>query len=164
MNSPANIPRRSEHHVAPPDALPATVAWLGYGGLLPFIALALATVIDDHHAALWCDALIAYGAVILSFIGALHWGFAMTLSELEPGRRSASFVWSVVPALLAWPALLLSPAMATILLVAGFVAHYWQDTRLAGCARLPVWYLPLRFRLSGVACLSLLISGFIVSS
>lgn len=163
MSSPTNIPRRAEHQVTLPDVLPATVAWLGFGGLLPFITLALATVIDDHHTALWCDALIAYGAVILSFVGALHWGFAMTLSELEPERRSACFVWSVVPSMLAWPALLLSPAMASSLLVAGFIASYWQDTRLAGRARLPAWYLPLRFRLSGVACLCLVAGGFIVS-
>ncbi len=163
MNSPANISRRAEHHVTLPDALPATVAWLGYGGLVPFIALALATVIDDHHAALWSDALIAYGAVILSFVGALHWGFAMTLGELEPGRRNACFVWSVVPALLAWPALLLSSVIASSLLFAGFLANYWQDTRLAGHARLPAWYLPLRFRLSGVACLCLVAGGFLVN-
>ena len=55
-------------------ALPATVAWLGYGGLLPFVFLATAIFIDPDHAPLWGDALTAYGAIILSFVGALHWG------------------------------------------------------------------------------------------
>lgn len=163
MNSPAEAPHRTEQHATVPDALPATVAWLGYGGLLPFITLALATVIDAEQKVLWCDALIDYGAVILSFVGALHWGFAMSLHGLEPERRNACFVWSIVPALLAWSALLLSPTSASSLLVMGFIASYWQDKRLAGFARLPAWYLPLRCRLSGVACVCLVTGGFIFS-
>jgi hypothetical protein len=163
MTTPENASPRADHHAALPDARPATVTWLGYGGLLPFIALALATLIDEHHAALWCDALMAYGAVILSFVGALHWGLAMTLTALEARRRNARFAWSVVPALLAWSALLVAPAIASSLLVAGFIASYWQDTRLAGLARLPAWYLPLRLQLSGVACLSLAAGALVVS-
>ena len=161
-------------HTPPSAALPATVAWLGYGGLLPFIFLASATLLDPDHAPLFGDALTAYGAVILSFIGALHWGFAMTLpvaeagaelaevtkfTEFTPQQRNASFVWSVMPALIAWPALLLAPFMASLLLITGFLAHYWQDRRLARCVSLPAWYLPLRLRLTAVGCLCLACGG-----
>jgi Protein of unknown function (DUF3429) len=65
--------------------LPPHVAWLGYGGLLPFIGLAVLIGVDAHHATLWSDALVGYGAVILSFVGALHWGFAMSMPALDPG-------------------------------------------------------------------------------
>jgi hypothetical protein len=44
--------------------------------------------IASHHAKLWSDALFAYGAVILTFVGALHRGFAMTLRDLIASRRS----------------------------------------------------------------------------
>ena len=134
-----------------PVALPRTVAWLGYGGLLPFLVLTPASLLDHHHGAVWSDALYAYGAIILSFIGALHWGLAMTLPELSERQRSAWFAWSVVPALIAWPAVLFSPPLAAPLLVFGFIAHYLQDRRLARQAKLPGWYLPLRLRLSSVA-------------
>ena len=143
-------------------ALPRTVAWFGYGGLIPFLALAPASLLDHHHGALWSDALVAYGAIILSFIGALHWGLAMTLPELTERQRSAWFAWSVVPALIAWPAVLFSPIVAAPLLVIGFIAHYLQDRRLAGQATLPGWYLPLRLRLSGVAVVCL-VAGVIAS-
>lgn len=112
-------------------ALPRTVAWLGYGGLLPFLVLAPASLLDHHHGAVWGDALYAYGAIILSFIGALHWGLAMSLPDLSDRQRSAWFAWSVVPALIAWPAVLFSPPLAAPLLVLGFIAHYLQDRRLA---------------------------------
>jgi len=141
------------------DPVPRAAAWLGYGGLVPFVVLAVATFADRQRAPFWSDALFAYGAVILSFVGALHWGFAMTLAGLSSGQRDARFAWSVVPPLLAWPALLLPALPASLLLVAGFSAHYWQDRRLAGMAELPAWYLPLRLRLSSVACLCLAAGG-----
>lgn len=140
--------------------LPRTVAWLGYGGLLPFLALAPASLLDNHHGMVWSDALYAYGAIILSFIGALHWGLAMSLPGLTERQRSAWFVWSVVPALIAWPAVLFSPLLAAPLLIAGFIAHYLQDRRLAGQATLPGWYLPLRLRLTSVAVISLVAGVF----
>lgn len=135
---------------------PVVVAWLGYGGLLPFVGLALAIWVDQSHISLWRDALINYSAVILSFVGALHWGFAMSQSGMTPNQRTKSFVWSVVPSLLGWVALSMTPKYATLLLVAGFLAHFWQDKRLVQLVNLPAWYLPLRLRLTLVACISLL--------
>jgi Protein of unknown function (DUF3429) len=139
--------------------MPPIVAWLGYGGLLPFAALAAAAWFDGNHSSLWRDAVLAYGAVILSFVGALHWGFAMSQSDMTANQRTRSFVWSVVPSLLAWMALLMTPKYATMLLVAGFLIHFWQDRRLVQQVNLPAWYLPLRLQLTLVACLSLL-SGY----
>jgi hypothetical protein len=145
---------------APSVTLPPAANWLGYGGLLPFITLAPASLLDDHHALFFGDALFAYGAVILSFLGALHWGFAMTASGLDAGQRKACIIWSVIPALLAWPALLVAPPFASLFLLVGFGAAYWQDKRLARIAGLPAGYLVLRFRLTLVACLCLAAGAF----
>lgn len=141
---------------------PRIVTWLGYGGLIPFITLATASLLDHHHGTLWNDALLAYSAIILSFIGALHWGLAMSLPGLAERQRSACFAWSVVPALIAWPAALLSPIVAAPLLVSGFIAHYFQDRRLVRLATLPSWYLPLRMRLSTIA-VACLVAGIFAS-
>ena len=117
-------------------------------------------LLDHHHGAVWSNALYAYGAIILSFVGALHWGLAMSLPGLDERQRAALYLWSVVPALIAWPAVLFSPVLAAPLLIVGFVAHYLQDRRLVRRAPLPAWYLPLRLRLSGVACLCLGVGVF----
>jgi hypothetical protein len=140
--------------------LPAHVAWLGYGGLLPFAGLSILTVVDPYRAPAWSDALVGYGAVILSFVGALHWGFAMNAPRLDPTRRRRAFIWSVVPALLAWPAIVLSGSTASLLLVLGFALHLVQDRRLAGPAELPAWYLPMRWRLTAFASLCLLANAW----
>jgi len=155
MNAPQRTPNQESER-----ELPTLVAWLGYGGLLPFIALAILTATDAPRAALWSDALVGYGAVILSFVGALHWGYAMSLPTLEPGLRQRAFLWSVVPALLAWPATVLAGSVASLVLVAGFTLHFVQDRRLAGRAGLAAWYLPLRWRLSVVASLCLLANAW----
>jgi hypothetical protein len=139
--------------------LPASVAWLGYGGLLPFALSAGGSLADPVHREAWQQALLAYGAVILSFVGALHWAFAMGAKAERQARPL--YVWSVVPALAGWVALLLplllaqGTVLAALLLIIAFVAHYVQDKRLARLHPLPGWYLPLRLRLSSVACLCL---------
>ena len=82
----------------------------------------------------------------------------MLAADLDDAERDARYLWSVIPALLAWPALLLSGVLAGALLLAGFLLHYWQDRRLLRRCALPAWYLPLRGRLTGVACLCLIVS------
>lgn len=144
---------------------PRVVALLGYGGLLPFAVGALGLLLVPKGHALWQAVLLGYAAIILSFVGALHWGFAMSAPAADaPGLYS----WSVVPALLGWVALLLpgvlpllgsdsrsGTVLAATLLILAYAAHYLQDRRLTRRQPLPDWYLPLRLRLSSVACLCL---------
>jgi tellurite resistance protein TehA-like permease len=146
--------------LTPRSPLPSTVAWLGYGGLIPFVAAAAVAVVGGDYAGFCSYALFAYGAVILSFVGAVHWGFALTCTDLSDQQRNATWAWSVVPALLAWLALLVTPAAAGVILVAGFVAQYLQDRKLSRHHSLPAWYLPLRLRLTSVACACLAAGAF----
>jgi hypothetical protein len=143
---------------------PAIVAWLGYGGLLPFAVLAAATVVGGDYAPLAGHGLLNYGAVILSFVGAINWGFAMTIGTLSERRRTALWIWSVIPALVAWVALFLLPATASAALVTGFIVQYWQDRRLARTVALPVWFIPLRLRLTIGASLCLTLGAVVASA
>ena len=146
-----------------PDSVRRTANRLGYAGLIPFVVLAPASLLDTHHGITWSDALFAYGAVILSFVCALHWGFAMALSGLSTAERTRCFVWSVVPSLMAWPATVLPPAAGSLLLITGFAAHLVQDHRLAARTSLPAWYLPLRWRLTVTACVCLAVGAWAVT-
>ena len=83
---------------------PAPAAWLGYGGLLPFIAMAAGSWLDAKHSAAWQQAQVGYGAVILSFVGALHWAFAMRGPTENGAALAQLYVWSVMPALAGWVA------------------------------------------------------------
>lgn len=122
--------------------LPCT---LGLAGVVPFIALGLLAHVPWKHQPDIHTALITYGAVILSFVGALHWGLAM-------GRRgtiaSRAYFWSVIPALIAWVALMFPPVGAVPILIVGLWTHYIQDTLIIPELGAPDWYLPLRLQLT----------------
>lgn len=138
--------------------VPTHPRWLGSTGVLPFVVLATLTWIPGGHQALAAQALLAYGAVILSFVGALHWGVAMSVQPLPRSYGSRLYVGSVMPALLAWAALLLPPGWAVAILLAGLWGHYAQDRRLARVVILPEWYLPLRLALTSIASLALVLA------
>lgn len=144
------------------SGIPLFALLLGLGGLIPFVALAIASIVDPIRTAVWVASVMSYAAIILSFVGALHWAFAMTASELTDRRRRATYTWSVVPALIGWSAILVLPFWATasaIILLTGFWMHYLQDRRLARLIDIPGWYLPLRLVLTSVATISILVAA-----
>ena len=62
-----------------PNRLPMLAVILGLGGLIPFIGCAMGIITLTPwwvHVALF--GLIGYGACILSFIGAVHWGIELS--------------------------------------------------------------------------------------
>lgn len=99
---------------------------LGYAGLIPFMALALLALFGQDTLAAWAlHALMAYGAVILSFIGALHWTRGLDADDARTATRLLAV--SVLPALLGWIALLLPVPSGLAVLAAGFVLVYAYD-------------------------------------
>jgi len=141
---------------------PLSVAWLGYGGLCPFLFFAVLSLVEPSHQIIYRGALFSYGAVILSFVGAIHWGFAMTLPGLSDLQRHRCYLWSVVPALIAWTTIFLGPVTSGLMLILGFLVQYWRDFNVARQAALPTWFLPLRLRLTAVAVISIALGTFSV--
>lgn len=131
----------------------ATARLLGYGGLLPFLGLAAATVLDSRPLGIeplhW---LSAYAATILSFVGAVHWGIGVATPTLR--ARRTWLVASVVPALVAWVALALPARAGLWLFVAGFLGWYgWE--RATAWRQFPGWYRTLRTALTAGVSLTL---------
>lgn len=130
--------------------------WLGIAGLLPFVFLSSIALLEPQYRVMVHMPLVAYGAIVLAFVGALHWGIAMMLPAAPDRQRSLLMVWSAVPALLAWAAVLLPVGVDLALLIAAFWVHFAFDYQLALRQSLPAWYLPLRIVLTLGATLSLL--------
>lgn len=140
--------------------LPPLAIALGLLGLLPFLAGGAGALAfrDPVRAARALEALIAYGAVILSFLGAVHWGLAL---EEETGLgRNARYGLGVVPALIGWVALLAeADAMADVALVLlslGFGATIAVEQRGSMRGLVMPSYVALRWVLSVVVLLVLL--------
>lgn len=133
-----------------------TARAFSYFGLIPFVAGAmLAWVAGDgvvRNQAL--SGVAAYGAVILSFIGAIHWG--RVIADKGDDQQGAVWLaWGIVPSLLGWTAVLLPAAATFPLLFAGFGLSWAADRRAASAARLPAWYGAMRDRLTVIVCLCL---------
>jgi hypothetical protein len=128
-------------------------ACLGYAGLLPFVALAMAAwLVPQAYRAQAAHALLAYGATIASFLGAIHWGLAMRGPlTLQPGP----FVWGVFPSLVAWVALLLPLSQGLVTLALLLVICLAVDRRSYPAYGLGQW-LPMRLHLTLVAAVCLL--------
>lgn len=141
---------------APPGSrLPFPALWLGLGGLIPFAACTAVALGAGPFAGLAEDALLAYGAAILAFLGAVHWGLALA----APGDAAAArtrLVLGVVPSLIAWVALIAPNWIGFGVLVAGFAATWAAEEAGARAGRLGAAYLWLRrgLTLAVVAMLS----------
>lgn len=133
--------------------VPRAGVWVGYAGLVPFVAALLGFLLGgDGREEYFARQFIAYGAVILSFVGAVHWGIALGSGAMRVMRLS----FSILPALLAWAALLLPTAPAAWLLLAGFVLLRGWEASPPVAGTLPHWYRALRTRLTTVVGLLLL--------
>jgi hypothetical protein len=140
-------------HLSGPEAVLSPGTWalrLAYGGLLPFVmgAVLVWLVRAEAHAYV-ALALSAYAALIISFLGGIHWGLAMR----QPSPETSALVWGVVPALVAWPAVLMPPDAGLAIHGVMLVVCYLVDRRLYPPQGLGAW-LTLRFRLSAVAALA----------
>jgi hypothetical protein len=135
---------------------------LGYLGLIPIVVSTIMIFLDSYHLMFWRNMLLTYAVVILSFLGALHWAFAMTLDNLAAKKRQTMMVWSVLPSLIAWVALFIPPKFGFLLLSCFFVFALLMDIKLAKIVILPTWYIPLRFRLTVVMTSCLMATAFLL--
>jgi hypothetical protein len=132
-------------HTKPPARIPAAALIPGLLGLLPFWGLALSTELSSGlDPLLALMALIMYGAIILSFVGALWWGMAVHAAPSAP--RAAMFVWSVVPALIGWAAIMTEPTVGLRMLIGGLALQWILDGLLMRNVPnlIPVWVFKLR--------------------
>jgi Protein of unknown function (DUF3429) len=133
---------------------------LTLAGAIPFVALAIAvwTAPAAYHAQVG-NVLIAYAAIILSFLGGIQWGGAVALAESAP--RSAQTMWllSVIPSLLAWAMLFVPGSGVRVIVAICLFAFVWVIDALLHLQKLiPNWFFRLRTLITGIVIASLLIS------
>jgi hypothetical protein len=146
----------------------ALIRTLGHAGLIPFVILALLLWVIQAELQAWVAmALAGYAALIVSFLGGIHWGIGWLAghhARLGGGATRPHhafrhhFLWGIVPPLLAWPGMLMPPFAGLAWLGFLLVICYLADRTLYARAGLQAW-LTLRFRLSSVAALSCFIGA-----
>jgi hypothetical protein len=120
---------------------------LGYLGLLPFVAGAVAALLSSELESLALHAFVLYSLAILSFMGGVHWGLALITGT----RQSSRLLVSVIPVIAAWICLMTLPVHLTLaVLGGGFIAQWFVDRPILAELPIPSWYLEMRPRLAYV--------------
>lgn len=130
--------------------------FLGLAGVLPFVGIAAASWLAplNWHAAI-VHALAVYVALIVSFLGGVHWGVAFS----QPTFARRHLLWGLASAALAWGAVLLPWAILSLSAFILLLLLSWRVDRLwLANIGLPVKYGTFRTVLTAVAALSLLVA------
>lgn len=148
------------------QSVPTPYMILGLSGGLPYLGLSAASVYLAHQAGLAIEGVgihidpgvaitmlhqaldlqVTYGAVLLSFVGALHWG--MEFAGYGGHKGYTRLMLGTMPMVLGWSTLALPPMEALIAQWATFTGVWWMDLRATMAGWTPKWYSQYRFYLS----------------
>ncbi|HWG30344.1 MAG TPA: DUF3429 domain-containing protein [Steroidobacteraceae bacterium] len=137
----------------PITRLPPAAEIAGYAGVAPFALclLGVGLLPDYAQRELAQRVAVAYGAVVLTFVGGVHWGLALA------GRmpwRPVRILGAVAPAVIAATAVVMGGQRGLALLVVGLGVFWLYEHRQVG-SELPDEYMSLRRNLSLGACILL---------
>jgi hypothetical protein len=163
--------------------VPKEPYWLGLAGTLPYLGTSISTVYltwvlntgwptspsflnsimisretASHLLATLEPIQLGYGAVIISFLGAVHWGMEYADKVPNPARTRFRYGLGVIAPMVAWPTLFLPIEFALTSQFAAFVALYMADARATVRGWAPAWYSNYRFALTAVVGVALAIS------
>ncbi|MGP6086964.1 DUF3429 domain-containing protein [Antarctobacter jejuensis] len=147
-----------------PQQIPRAALLLGLAGVLPFAWGALTILVPGlqdwglaHIGPRFVGPYVGlfYGAVILSFMSGVLWGFA---TKAESNRAATGYALSTLPALWAFFTTGGGESRAAINLIFGFLALLLLDYAFARWGLAPAWWLRLRVLLTTlvVACLAVI--------
>lgn len=137
--------------------MPALV--LGVSGSVPFVALTSAIAFGpERWYGYWLMSLSYYGAVILTFVGALHWAYALK-RDAPCDEAWLQYGFSVAQAVMAWLSLLFPVWTALRMQAAALLLCYVFDVAMRRIDPIPVWFMRLRAGLTSVAVTSLILAS-----
>ena len=141
--------------------IPLIAKVLGYSGVLPFAVLAVLHFYSGPDTGAWAlKGFLAYGAIILSFLGGIRWGVA----SVDDRFRGAAPVIAILPSLWAFACLLWpNPEQAVWGLLAGFATMGVVD-RWFPAPGSADWMVVLRVRLTSavIACHGIIIASLML--
>lgn len=132
---------------------------LGYAGLLPFYFMLAALALGiDLYGIDFKQSIANYAAVIVSFLGAVHWGQVVESDAwFDHSSRNKRLIWSVIPSIFAW-LLLSAPTLLMLLGLALLVAIAYAVDRYYLANRLNTAYLSMRLHLTIGVVIALLLT------
>lgn len=101
---------------------------------------------------------IGYGAVIISFLGAIHWGMEFNERSLIKDRTRFRYTMGVISPAIAWPSIMMPIEYALMYQMIAFTSLYFADTKASTKGWTPAWYGTYRFVLTFIVCTAIVLS------
>ncbi|KAI6777798.1 uncharacterized protein J7T54_003529 [Emericellopsis cladophorae] len=101
---------------------------------------------------------LGYGAVIISFLGAIHWGLEYAEKGPSYPRTGFRYAMGVIAPVVAWPTLLMPIEYGLTAQFGAFVGLYFADLRASTRGWAPRWYGQYRFLLTAMVGLAIFVS------
>ena len=134
-------------------------------GLLPFFIGLLDLLLNKNNLFFFINLTKYYGSIILTFLGAVYWGFVINDSYKNlVSEKIKTFVicWSIIPALWSVLILIFSHNITIIILALCFIIVQFVDEFIIKYYKFPIWYLSLRRALTIVVIFILIFSYYLV--
>ena len=131
-----------------PRRLPLLAVILSVAGLIPFIMCGLGAVATNTVTSLPAvNLLIAYSAIVLSFLGGVHWGLTLA-TEHDPAERPR-LLGGALAAVLSWGVVAvaiytLHPSLGIALMIALFILGMVAEWRAHDRGWVPGGYIGMR--------------------
>ena len=131
--------------VLTPDRPLSPTAWrIGHVALGLFVlGAALVWFVDERAREYAALALSVYAAMVVSFLGGIHWGIGFS----QAAAPHPHFGWGAVPPVLAWVAVMMPAHAGLVLDAVMMLVCYMVDRKVYPALGLTRW-LTLRFRIS----------------
>mgnify|MGYP003144516932 FL=1 len=146
--------RRDWMSSRPAPITPLSARLIGYGGLVPFAGTGIVSwfLWPSETADAVLQVQLVYAALILSFLGGIRWGVAMThagdFKRRVPDGLGTKLALAALPALGGWLALFTMREAAFLVLMLFFAAQAISDIRMVNNDEAADWYRPLRLQLT----------------
>jgi hypothetical protein len=156
--------------------VPREAYLMGLAGTIPYLGTSLATVLcaweinhstagygmlmSEHTATHLLHLLepiqVGYGASIISFLGAIHWG--LEWAKYGGTQGYPRYAIGVAAPIAGWSATMMPIEYALITQFLSFVGLYYVDTRATMRGWTPPWYREYRFVLTFIVGASIVVS------
>ena len=133
------------------------IYFLSYCGLLPFVITLLVSILGSKELNSYSIIMfVSYGAVILGFIGAVHWGFLLESKPIKGKGLLLSI--SVLPSLIGWFALIIPTPVALLILCITYPLLFIYERYSTLNILLPGWYMLMRLKLTIIVTILIFIA------
>jgi len=130
-------------------------------GSIPIVIFTVMIVIAGGRtgfSASLIDAYKVYSAIVLSFLGGIHWG--IILGSDNDNLSGKTLVIALIAPFIGWVAVFVVEPLCFALLIVGFAGQGAWDNFSAHRGNLPLWYSKTRMILTLVVILSMAIAMY----